>query len=54
MMTQYHNSILTKQRLLMVRSLKVTNILLACLREDYTLTDEMQQEIEVSTKRLSL
>ena len=38
--------------MLLLRNLKVTNILSACLREDHTLTEEMQQEIDVSTKQL--
>lgn len=46
MMTPTDQDNLLRNRLLLVRQTKVTEDLLSCLLEDYTLTVEMKQEIE--------
>lgn len=46
MMHAYHQKVLTQNRVDIVQNLKVTESLLTHLRQDYTLTEEMQQEID--------
>lgn len=54
-MSQKHRDILIKKRLKLVQGVKVTEDLLSCLMQDYTLTIDMKEEVEaerISSKKV--
>lgn len=46
-MSEKHRDVLIKKRLKLVQGVKVTEDLLSCLMQDYTLTIDMKEEVEV-------